>query len=43
MISFNSYNQLYNMQYPKVWNMAFGVHLRYLVYLTRVGDAFAPI
>ena len=30
-IIFKSYNQLYNMQYPKVWNMASGVHLRYMV------------
>ena len=31
VIIFNSYNQLYNMQYSKMWNMASGVHLRYLV------------
>ena len=31
VINFNSNNQLYNMQYSKVWNMASGVHLRYLV------------
>ena len=33
VIIFNSYNQLYNMQYPKVRNMTPGVYLRYLVNL----------